>query len=60
MTEPDRIAQLEAALAVLLDHVDAVGCYDKFGERIGDQVPAVAQAREVVGEAAWRRIMDEP
>lgn len=57
MTDAERIAQLEMALAALLDYVDAVGCYDQAGERLGDQVPAVALARQVLGKEAWARFM---
>ena len=37
LTPADRIAKLETALAVLLDYIEAVGCYDSSGERVGDQ-----------------------
>ena len=57
MTDANRIAQLETALAVLLDYLDAVGRYGSSGERLGDQVPAVRQARLVLGEEAWRRVV---
>ena len=36
----ERIALLETMLAALIDHVDQVGCYNRFGERLDDQVPA--------------------
>ena len=53
----ERIALLETMLAALIDHVDQVGCYNRFGERLDDQVPAVKQARMVLGDEAWRRVM---
>ena len=54
MREPtERIALLETMLAALIDHVDQVGCYNRFGERLGDQVPVVKQARMVLGDDAW-------
>ena len=53
----ERIALLETMLAALIDHVDQVGCYNHFGERMGDQVPVVKQARMVLGDEAWRRVM---
>ena len=59
MITADRIAKLETALAILLDYIDNVGRYDSSGERLGDQVPAVQQARLVLGEEAWRRIIGE-
>ena len=33
----ERIALLETMLAALIDHVDQVGYYNRFGERLGDQ-----------------------
>lgn len=57
MTEAERIAQLERVLAALIDYLDVVGCYDRTGERLGDQVPAVQQARAVLGLEAWSRVM---
>ena len=30
----ERIALLETMLAALIDHVDQVGCYNHFGERL--------------------------
>ena len=55
----DRLAQLEAVLAGLIDHIDQVGCYDSSGCRLDDQVPAVKQARMVLGDEAWRRVMGD-
>ena len=60
MTDAERVAQLETILAALIDYIDAVGCYDRTGERLGDQVPVVQQAREVLGPEAWRRVMGRP
>ena len=40
----ERIELLETMLAALVDHIDAVGCYDAQGERLSDQVPVVRQA----------------
>ena len=51
----ERIELLETMLAALIDHLDAVGCYDAQGERLSDQVPVVRQARIVLGDEAWRR-----
>ena len=45
----ERIELLETMLAALIDHLDAVGCYDAQGERLSDQVPVVRQARIVWG-----------
>ena len=59
MTDAERIAQLEAALATLLDYIDVVGCYDKFGERVSNAVPAVLQARLLLIQHACRRIMGD-
>jgi len=56
MAEAERIAQLETILAALIDHLDHVGCYDRGGERLGDQVPVVKQARAILGDDAWRRV----
>ena len=56
-TNGNRVTLLETALATLLDYLDAVGRCDGSGERLGDQVPAVRQARLVLGQVAWRRIM---
>ena len=53
----ERIALLETILAALIDHIDAVGCYDPQGERLSDQVPVVTQARIVLGVDAWRRVI---
>ena len=53
----ERIALLETMLAALIDHLDAVGCYDAQGERLSDQVPVVRQARIVLGDDAWRRVV---
>ena len=52
----ERLRQLETVLAGLIDHIDHVGCYDDRGERLGNQVPAVYQARLVLGDEAWRRV----
>jgi hypothetical protein len=60
VTEAERIAQLERVLAALIDHLEVVGCYDRTGERLGDQVPAVQQARAVLGPEAWARVMRSP
>ena len=57
MTDAERIAQLERVLAALIDHLEVVGCYDRTGERLGDQVPVVQQARAVLGAKAWSRVM---
>jgi hypothetical protein len=57
LTDAERIAQLERVLSALIDHLEVVGCYDRTGERLGDQVPAVQQARAVLGPEAWARIM---
>ena len=58
MREPaERIALLETMLAALIDHVDQVGCFNRFGERLGDQVPVVKQARMVLGDDAWTRVI---
>ena len=57
MTDAERTNQLETALALLIDYVEHVECYDAGGERVGRQVPAVQQARLVLGEEAWTRIM---
>ena len=53
----ERIALQETMLAALIDHLDAVGCYDAQGERLSDQVPVVRQARIVLGDDAWRRVV---
>ena len=53
----ERIELLETMLAALIDHLDAVGCYDAQGERLSDQVPVVRQARIVLGDDAWRRVV---
>ena len=52
----ERIAQLETVLAALIDHVDAVGCYDVEGERLSDQVPVARQARMLLGDEPRRRV----
>ena len=53
----ERIELLETMLAALIDYIEAVGCYDAQGERLGDQVPVVKQGRLVLGDEAWRRAM---
>jgi hypothetical protein len=60
VTDAERIAQLERVLAALIDHLQVVGCYDRTGERPGDQVPAVQQAKAVLGPEAWARVMGPP
>ena len=58
MPDPvDRVMQLETMLAALIDYINAVGCYDAQGERLGDQVPVVKQARMVLGDEAWRKVV---
>ena len=39
----ERVTLLETMLAALIDHLDAVGCYDAQGERLSDQVPVVSR-----------------
>ena len=59
VSEAERVRQLETVLAALIDHIQHVGCYDARGVRLGNQTPAVHQARIVLGEEAWRRVMGE-
>ena len=56
MTDAKRVTQLETILAALIDHLDHVGAFDRFGERLGDQVPVVKQARAILGDEAWGRV----
>ena len=60
MAEAERIAQLETILAALIDHLDHVGCYDRSGERLGNQVPVVRQARTILGDEARQRVWGGP
>ena len=58
MAESERVARLETILAALIDYIDAVGCYDQHGERLDDQIPVLKQARMILGDDAWRRVID--
>ena len=59
MSEAEQVRQLETVIAVLIDYIDHVGGYDVTDERLGNQVPAVHQARIALGDQAWRRVMGE-
>ena len=58
MADSERVVRLETILAALIDYIDAVGCYDQFGHRLDDQIPVVNQARMILGDDAWQRIMN--
>jgi hypothetical protein len=55
VTHAKRIELLEIILAALIEHIDQVGCYTLHGERLGDQIPVVMQARMAPGDDARER-----